>query len=236
MLSPGTQLAGRYQIERLIAHGGTSLVYLGKALALGDAPVAIKEQAMRFPDPAMRQAALVQFKQEASLLARLSHPGIVGVKDCFPEGDSMFIVLEHIDGRTLQDIVLVDKRDPPIPLILHWGLQLCDILMYLHGQQTPVLVRDLKPENVMMDRRGRLRLIDFGLARLLEPNAHTATLVRGAGTPGYAPPEQYSGQTEPRSDIYALGATLFALLTCRVPPDAVAVLSGMDALPPASAV
>lgn len=234
MIAPGTVLQNRYVIDRVIDHGGMGSVYLARQLSLNDRPVAIKQMSMPLGVDAEQAAA--QFRQEAATLAALRHPNLVSVHDFFSEGAEHFLVMEYVEGSTLE--TEVQRRDDvfEIDRVVAWGLQLCDVLGYLHGQRPPIIFRDLKPSNVILDVLGHLRLIDFGIARTLQLQSTTATFVIGAGTPGYAAPEQY-GTSHPdnRCDVYSLGGTLYTLLTLRTPCDAIDRVLGRATLaPPAS--
>ncbi len=217
MLASGTMLQGRYRIIRQIGGGGQALVYLAEDTNLGGLR-AIKELT---PDPNAspqeQQAAYDQFQREAQILAVLNHPNLVQVWGYFRVGDEAYLVMDYIDGQTLQEIMDQSLRFLPEAAILRWAGQLCDVLDYLHRQRPPVIFRDLKPSNVMLDRSNTVKLIDFGIVRFFRPGKATDTL--RMGTSGYAPPEQYEGkgQTDARSDIYSLGATLHHLLTKRDP-------------------
>jgi len=217
MLIPGAVLQGRYRIIRQIGGGGQALVYLAEDTNLGDLR-AIKELT---PDPNAspqeRQAAYDQFQREARVLARLNHPNLARVWDHFRIGDNAYLIMDYIEGQTLQEILDQTAGLLPEAAVLRWAGQLCDVLDYLHKQHPPIIFRDLKPANVMLDRSDTVKLIDFGIVRFFKPGKTTDTL--RMGTMGYAPPEQYEGrgQTDARSDIYSLGATLHHLLTKRDP-------------------
>ena len=217
MLIPGTVLQGRYRIIRQIGGGGQALVYLAEDTNLGDLR-AIKELT---PDanasPQEQQAAYDQFEREARILIELNHPHLVYVWEHSRVGDNAYLVMDYIDGQTLQEIMEQSLRFLPEAAVLRWAGQLCDVLDYLHRQQPPIIFRDLKPSNVMLDRSDTVKLIDFGIVRLFQPGKKTDTLKMG--TMGYAPPEQYAGkgQTDTRSDVYSLGATLHQLFTKRDP-------------------
>jgi formylglycine-generating enzyme required for sulfatase activity len=217
MLASGTMLQGRYRIIRQIGGGGQALVYLAEDTNRGGLR-AIKEL-IHDPNasPQERQAAYDQFEREAQILFMLNHPNLVQVWGHFRVGDKAYLVMDYIDGQTLQGIVDQTAGFLPEAAVLRWAGQLCDVLDYLHGQRPPVIFRDLKPSNVMLDRSDTVKLIDFGIVRLFKPGKKTDTL--RMGTMGYAPPEQYEGkgQTDARSDIYSLGATLHQLLTKRDP-------------------
>src|SRR5258708_5990117 len=159
-----------------------------------------------------QQQAIPNFLPEARIISRLNHPNLPAFKDFFTEGERHFLVMEYIDGSTLED--LLERNNVPFsdPGVLGWARQLCDVLEYLHSQEPPVIFRDMKPGNIMLTRSGRIKLIDFGIARLFRHSGSQDTQL--LGTPGFAPPEQYgSAQTDERSDIYSLAMTLFQLLT-----------------------
>lgn len=233
MLESGTKLSGRYRVERVLGQGGMGAVYLARQEALSDKPVALKEMSVSVVDPAARTQAVEQFRQEASFLANLDHPNLVQVTDFFEEDGRYYLVMAYIKGENLGD--LMAKRGRPFPLnqVLEWGRQLASVLGYLHAQQPPILFRDLKPSNIMLDEQERIRLIDFGIARVFQPEGVTATFLQGVGSSGYSPLEQYqgAGSTDPRSDIYSLGATLYNLLTNKVPPSPIELLSDGRTLP-----
>lgn len=218
MLTPGDIIAGRYRIMRWLGGGGMGAVYLAADLRLVGRQVAVKQL---IPDPGASPAELAQaeqqFRAEATLLAALDHPNLPKVYDCFTEAGQSYLVLEFVDGETLEAILGRTAGGLPEASVLAWAAQLCDVLTYLHSCQPPIIFRDLKPGNIMIDRHGAVKLIDFGIARLFKPGKRTDTL--RMGTMGYAPPEQYAGQgqTDVRSDIYSLGATLHHLLTGRDP-------------------
>ena len=159
-----------------------------------------------------RPQAIQNFLAEARILSRLNHPNLPAFTDFFTEGPRHYLVMEYIDGSTLEE--LLDRNKGPFsePRVLGWARQLCDVFEYLHNQQPPVIFRDMKPGNVMLTRSGRIKLIDFGIARLFRHSGSQDTQL--LGTPGFAPPEQYgSSQTDERSDMYSLAMTLFQLLT-----------------------
>lgn len=213
-LPPDTLLTGRYRLRAIIGRGGMSIVYRAEDMRLGGRLVAIKEIVDTFDDPLEREQALEQFQQEGSLLATLDHPNLPHVSDYFSEGGRHYLVMELIEGRTLATIQREAGGGPlPLDIVMGWTRQICGVLEYLHDHRPPIIFRDLKPDNIMLDPQGRIKLIDFGIARLFDPAKRTDTLKMG--TVGYAPPEQYSGRgmTDQRSDVYALGVTLYELLT-----------------------
>ena len=219
MLTPGTVLQGRYKIERMLGQGGMSTVYLAEHLRLGR-KLALK--ALQPVDFRQQQAHFEQLEYEARIMAGLTHPNLALVMDFFFEERQPYLVMEFIEGRDLQQIAELAPKPLSQRRVLEFAVQLLDVLEYLHSLQPPVIVRDLKPSNVMMDGHQHLRLIDFGLAKTLGPGQGTRPLVKGMGSPGYAPIEQYglTNTTDVRSDIYALGATLLFLLTDLAPPQA----------------
>lgn len=214
MLTPGTVLQNRYRIVRVLGGGGMGQVYLAEDTRLADKPCAVKEL---LPDPHAtpeeQDQAAEQFRREAAILAHLSHPNLPNVYDHFEENGQFYLVMDFIEGETLAGRLARSPQGLPPEEVVSWALQLCDVLEYLHSQNPPVIFRDMKPANVMVTPEGKVKLIDFGVARLFDPTKRTDTLKMG--TAGYAPPEQYAGQgqTTPRSDIYALGVTLHELLT-----------------------
>jgi len=218
LLGHNTMLEGRYRVTRVLGCGGMGAVYLAQDMRLSNKLVAVKEM---IPDPNVSPAeqaqAQQQFQLEASMLASLDHPNLPRVSDYFTERGKHYLVMDYVDGETLEDILSRTPGFLPESQVLDWATQLCDVLSYLHSRQPPVIFRDLKPCNIMVNRSGTVKLIDFGIARLFKPGKHTDTL--RMGTMGYAPPEQYAGhgQTDARSDIYSLGATLHHLLTKRDP-------------------
>ncbi len=176
---------------------------------------AIKEMSLSTVAPDERPQAIQNFLAEAKILSRLNHPNLPAFTDFFTEDARHFLVMEFVDGSTLED--LLDRNGRPFSerRVLGWARQLCDVLEYLHSQQPPVIFRDMKPGNVMLSRTGRIKLIDFGIARLFRNSGEQDTQL--LGTPGFAPPEQYgSAQTDERSDIYSLAMTLFQLMTSSV--------------------
>ena len=193
-------------------------VYLVEDQTLFGKRWALKEFADTFTNPADRANAIKQFEQEARLLVSLTHVNLPHVADYFMEGGRQYLAMEYVDGDTLAVLLQASKGGLPESQVVDWAAQLCDVLEYLHNQKPkPIVFRDLKPANIMLTRAGQIKLIDFGIARLFDVAKRTDTLKMG--TVGYAPPEQYAGhgQTDPRSDIYALGVTLHHLLTDRDP-------------------
>jgi serine/threonine protein kinase len=160
-----------------------------------------------------KDKALAFFQREAVVLSRLQHPNIVHILDYFEEQGDYFLVMEYVEGENLQQMLL--RRGEPFPeeQVLSWGVQIAEVLNYLHTHDPPVIYRDLKPSNVMIDTKDRVKLVDFGIARPYAEDSDNTHVVSA----GYSPPEQYWGAADPRSDIYALGATMQFLLTGQEP-------------------
>ena len=227
-LMPGTVLRDRYKIIELVGQGGMGAIYKAEDLRLAGRYCAIKEVR---PEPraslSMLAQAREQFYREASTLARLDHPNLPKVSDYFSEGDYDYLVMDFVPGRELKEIAdearrqgrFLDEKE-----VLTWADQLCQALEYLHDQDPPVLHRDIKPSNIKLTPAGAIKLVDFGLVKLLVPDdTRTITVLQGRGTVQYTPLEQYggdTGHTDSRSDIYSLAATLYQLLTGQPPADA----------------
>ncbi len=237
MLASDTVLQGRYRIIRQLAQGGMGAVYEATDERL-DTTVALKETL--FTDEKLRK----QFEREARLLARMHHPALPRVSDHFNESDGQFLVMQYIAGEDLAE--MLTQRQGPFSQteVLRWAEQLCDALDYLHTQDPQIIHRDIKPQNLKLTARGQIVLLDFGLAKGSAGQMSVVTTSASifGYTPNYAPLEQIQGLgTDPRSDIYALSATLFHLLTNVKPPDALsrasAIVNGLpDPLPLANAV
>jgi serine/threonine protein kinase len=212
-LEPGIVLQHRYEIERLLGGGGMGMVYLARDQRLSRRPCAIKEMVDHFIDPQQRLEANEYFAREADTLAQLKHPAIPAISDRFDDQNRHYLVMEYVEGRNLEEELA--QRGGPLPegLIIDIARQLCDVLGYLHGLVPPIIYRDMKPSNVMLTGNGRVVLVDFGIARLFKAQ-RKGTMI---GTLGFAPPEQYQGVADPRSDIYSLAATLHYVVTVRDP-------------------
>ncbi len=232
-LSPGMLLGAdrRYQIDQFLGKGGFGEAYRATDMNL-QRPCVVKRLRI---DPTWtgttRQQIMASFAREARLLVSLNTPGHPHIPDIYAYlPDEQCLVMKYIDGQSL--LKRLKHRTQPLPEAeaLRYARDVCRALVYMHSRTPqPVLHRDLKPDNILCDSTGHIWLIDFGLARgvpaLLAADPDTDS--QAAGTPGYAPPEQWRGQTEPRSDVYALAATMYELLTQRSP-----AFAGLAASPP----
>ena len=224
-LETGQVLHERYRIEARLGQGGMGAVYRAWDNNL-NIPVAVKENLDGSPE------AQKQFNREAHLLARLVHLNLPRVIDTFfVPGQGQYLVMDYVDGEDLQ-AMLQRLGTLPEDRVLVWVSQICDALNYLHRQPSPVIHRDIKPANIKIRPDGRAMLVDFGIAKVYDPHLAT-TIGARAVTPGYSPPEQYGGgATDARSDIYALGATLYHLLTGYKPPESLHRMVGQEKTTP----
>ncbi len=240
LLPPGTVLRDRYQVIACVGQGGMGAVYSAADLLLEGRVCALKE--IR-PDPDLPPEVMAQaqrqFHREASILARLDHPNLPKVSDYFTHEGREYLVMDFVAGPDLRHILEEETRAGRTleeRRVLRWAEQLCDALEYLHSQDPPVLHRDIKPANIKETPSGLVKLVDFGLVKLLAADdARTVTVLQGRGTVAYTPLEQYggdAGHTDVRSDLYALGATLYHLLTGQPPADAKQRFLQPDALIP----
>lgn len=211
MIQIGDILQNRYTIVRPLGSGGFGSVFLATDNRLGNRQVAIKYFATAHMRPDEAAASAKLFQSEAHLLANLSHPNLTPVLDYFEVPDGWVLVMAYVPGDSLA--ALQKRLNGPFgeQQVIEWAIELCNVLEYLHRQKPPLIFRDLKPSNIMRTPDGKLMLIDFGIVRSFKEGQHQDTVQMG--TPGYAPPEQYGGQTEPRSDLYSLGVTMYVLLT-----------------------
>jgi len=222
-LESGTILKHRYRIEGVLGQGGMGAVYKAFDINLG-VSVAVKENLFTTEEYAR------QFRREATILASLRHPNLPRVTDHFViEGEGQYLVMDFIQGEDLRERL---EREGPLEEeeILPGFLQICDALAYLHNRKPPILHRDIKPGNIKIMPDGRAILVDFGLAKVVEKGGATTTGAK-AMTPGFSPPEQYgTGRTDPRTDVYSLGATLYATLTAAIPEDSLERAMGREEL------
>lgn len=228
LLQENIVLRGRYKITGVVGQGGMGSIYRAEDLRLPGRLCAIKEVRPDSNSSVEIQTQMqTQFLREASILARLDHPNLPKVSDYFRQNGHDYLVMDFVPGRDLREW-LEQSRHRRLPLdvelVIDWALQILDALAYLHRQDPPVLHRDIKPANIKLTPDNRIKLVDFGLVKLLSADdSRTVTVIQGRGTVLYTPLEQYGGDsdhTDGRSDIYALGATLYHLLTGQAPPSA----------------
>lgn len=208
MTEIGSVIDGKYEILKEIGRGGMSVVYLAmdKRLNKQWAVKEIRKKGNGKNDEIVVNSLLA----EANMMKRLDHTALPRIVDIIDNGVTIYIVMDYIEGESL-DKILNEYGAQSEELVIGWAKQLCDALGYLHSQKPPIIYRDMKPANVMLKPEGNIKIIDFGIAReYKEQNLADTTVL---GTKGYAPPEQYSGQTDARSDIFALGMTMHHLLT-----------------------
>lgn len=216
-LGEGVILAGRYRIDRVLAIGDFSLLYLAHDLRFSDPGnlVILKERIITSSDVTMHEMIIRNFEREADLLATLSHPAIPRIYDFFTERSQSYIVMEFIEGKDLR--MTLDEVESFLSegRITSWAIIVCDVLQYLHSHRPQSIIhRDVKPQHLVLSPDDSIHIVGFAIARNYQPG-QKGTLV---GTNAYAAPEQYRGDASPRSDIYALGATLYHLLTRHIPP------------------
>lgn len=231
ILEPGAILRERYEVLELVGQGGMGAVYKTIDRRLDGRICAIKEILPALTTTATSEEDLAQitdqFRTEASVLARLDHPNLPKVSDYFSMGLREYLVMDFVEGKDLLEILQdAQRREEHLrePQVLNWAAQMLDALEYLHSQDPVVLHRDIKPGNIKITPRGDVKLVDFGLVKVLHADeSRTVTVVQGQGTIAYTPLEQYgtdTGYTDARSDIYSFGATLYHLLAGEPPVDA----------------
>lgn len=208
-------LRGRYEVIDKLGQGGMGTVYMARDLNLPDmtsekrACVVKQLRDELFYKDEDREKALALFYREAQVLAALNHPNIVRVLEYFTEDEKTYLVMEYVQGQNLHDMVMERQEPFPEELVLKWAVEICDLLHYLHTHDPPVIYRDLKPNNIMIDVHDQVKLIDFGIARPFKEDEDNTSAI----SHGYSPPEQYWGSADPRSDVYSLGCTMYFLLT-----------------------
>src|SRR5277367_444400 len=202
-------LQGRWEIVKQLGQGGMGTVYLCQDLRLSNRLCVVKRLRVDFFREEDRQQALAFFQREAMVLSSLKHPNIVLIHDYFEEEGNYFLVMEYVEGENLQHKLMEQGHGFPEQEVRAWAAKVCEVLNYLHTHHPPVIYRDLKPSNIMVDTAGNIKLVDFGIARPYAEESDNTHVVSG----GYSPPEQYWGGADPRSDLYGLGATMHFLLT-----------------------
>ncbi|GAB4538368.1 MAG: hypothetical protein Fur002_01760 [Anaerolineales bacterium] len=226
-LQKGQVLRDRYQIREQVGQGGASSIYLAEDKRLQGRLCALKEVEHNLSlSSEMFQQAREQFFREASVLARLDHPNLPKVSDFFSLHERDYLVMDYVPGKDLRERMLDARRQKqflPEDEVIRWAKQISEALDYLHGQQPPIIHRDIKPSNLKITPSGLIKLVDFGLVKIMAPDEVTITVIQGQGTALYTPLEQYGGDdthTDIRADIFSFGATLYHLLTNEPPAEA----------------
>lgn len=215
-------VGGRYRLLAVIGRGGMSTVYLALDTALNKQWAA--KEIRHVSDPAQRELIVSSIVTEANMIKRFDHPAIPRIVDIVDDAGTLYVIMDYVEGSTLEDVLATEGPQSEGDVV-DWALQLCEVLEYLHARTPSVIYRDMKPSNVMLKPNGLLQVIDFGIAREMRGDAEGTSAAVGdtvqLGTRGFAPPEQYGGtaQTDARSDVYSLGATMYNLLTDKSPAE-----------------
>lgn len=215
-LASGVILSNRYQIQDVIGVGGMGSVYRARDLHFPNVVklVAVKEMINKAPDPAVRETIVKNFEREANILVTLNHPAIPKIFDFFTYDERSYLVLELVNGRDMEAILRSSIDPVHEEQVIVWAIEVCDVLEYLHTHKPePIIFRDIKPQNLMVNQQNHIVIVDFGIAKIFT-TGQKGTMI---GTEGYSPPEQYRGEATFQTDIYALGATMHHLLTRRDP-------------------
>lgn len=215
-LPAGTILVNRYMIQEVIGVGGMGSVYRARDMHFPNVVklVAIKEMFNQARDPLVRQTIVQNFEREAHILVSLSHPSIPKIFDFFTFNERSYLVLEFINGKDLEVIITNTSGFLQEEQVIQWTIELCDVIAYLHSHKPePIVFRDIKPSNIMINQENHVMLVDFGIAKVFN-EGQKGTMI---GTEGYSPPEQYRGEATQLADIYSIGATLHHALTRRDP-------------------
>lgn len=206
----------RYLIQDVIGIGGMGSVYRARDMHFPNVIklVAVKEMINSAPDPLVRQTIVANFEREANILVTLDHPTIPKIFDYFSHDEKSYLVEEFVNGKDLEALLAATQSFIPEAQVIAWAVEMCDVISYLHAHQPePIIFRDIKPSNIMINQQKRVILVDFGIAKIFR-TGQKGTMI---GTEGYSPPEQYRGEASPLVDVYALGATLHHVLTRRDP-------------------
>lgn len=215
-LPQGFTLVNRYLIQDVIGVGGMGSVYRARDLHFPNVVklVAVKEMINSAPDPTVRQTITQNFEREANILVTLNHPSIPKIFDYFTFNERSYLVEEFVHGKDLEQVLAESEGFLLEDQVIVWAIELCDVLQYLHTHKPePIIFRDMKPSNVMVNQQGHIILVDFGIAKIFK-TGQKGTMI---GTEGYSPPEQYRGEATPMADVYALGATMHHLVTRKDP-------------------
>ena len=226
-LIPGDVIKDRYKIKEIIGQGGMGSVFLADDLRLAGRLCALKavHYEQNLPEDVINQTR-DQFKREATVLAMLDHPNLPKVSDFFSDKNFDYLVMDYVPGKDLRTLMQEEKKKGKYlteRMVLNWASQIADALIYLHSQTPVILHRDIKPSNIKLTPNGIIKLVDFGLVKILVSGEKTITVVHGHGSAYYTPLEQYggdTGHTDPRSDVYSFGSTLYHLLTNKAPLEA----------------
>lgn len=226
-LIPGDVIKDRYKIKEIIGQGGMGSVFLADDLRLAGRLCALKavHYEQNLPGDVIKQTR-DQFKREATVLAMLDHPNLPKVSDFFSDENKDYLIMDYVPGKDLRKLMQEEKKKGKFlaeRVVLNWASQISDALIYLHSQTPVILHRDIKPSNIKLTPNGIIKLVDFGLVKLLVSGEKTITVVHGHGSAYYTPLEQYggdTGHTDPRSDVYSFGSTLYHLLTNKAPLEA----------------
>jgi serine/threonine protein kinase len=202
-------LQDRWEILEHLGQGGMGTVYKARDRRLANRLCVVKKLRVDLFRQEEREQALEFFDREASMLSTLKHPNIVRIYDRFRENENYYLVMEYVEGENLEQMLVARGEPFSEEQVTEWAVTICEVLHYLHSRRPPVIYRDLKPSNIMLDAVDGIKLVDFGIARPYREDGENTHVVSG----GYSPPEQYWGGADTRSDIYALGATMYFLLT-----------------------
>jgi len=227
ILNQGEIIKDRYKIKDVIGQGGMGCVYLADDLRLAGRLCALKavNYEQNLPEDVINQTR-DQFKREATVLAMLDHPNLPKVSDFFSDEKKDYLVMDYVPGEDLRTLMQEERKKGKFLTereVMNWASQIADALIYLHDQSPVILHRDIKPSNIKLTPNGIIKLVDFGLVKLLVSGENTITVVHGHGSAYYTPLEQYggdTGHTDPRSDVYSFGSTLYHLLTNKAPLEA----------------
>jgi len=232
LLEAGAVLKDRYIITETLGRGGWGVVYKANDRSLKSKSWAIKEMFDLFSDEQEQKEAQEQFKTEAEILSQLEHPYLTRVLDFFYENNKYYFVMDYVEGKTFSKIVQETNGFLNESDVIEWSLQICDVLSYIHSRNPPVIFRDLTPANIMINKENKIKLIDFGLAKLYNAFKATRAIIK-TGSPGFCPPEQYGfGTTDARSDIYSFGATVYCLITSTIPKESIYIFNNSSELVP----
>lgn len=226
-LIPGDVIKDRYKVKEIIGQGGMGSVFLADDSRLAGRLCALKavHYEQNLPEDVIKQTR-DQFKREATVLAMLDHPNLPKVSDFFSDENIDYLVMDYVPGKDLRTLMQEEKKKEKLlteRVVLNWASQISDALIYLHSQTPVILHRDIKPSNIKLTPNGVIKLVDFGLVKILVSGEKTITVVHGHGSAYYTPLEQYggdTGHTDPRSDVYSFGSTLYHLLTNKAPLEA----------------